>query len=421
MYKHRLLAVKLKRLADYFPVVVLSGARQVGKSTLLRHLFPDLEAVVFDPAKDVGNARQDPDLFLDNHPAPIILDEIQYAPELVSAIKRRVDLNRKPGSYILTGSQQWSVMKSISESLAGRAVFATLEGFSLGEISGESGGVTWLGRWLANPDEMMAHPPRCRNPGRTLNEQLWRGWLPEADSLPLDLLPDFHAAYLRTYLERDVRMLAGVEDWQVFGRFVQLAAALTACEVNYSQLGRDIGVTPQTARRWLAMLRATFQWHEVPAYSGNAVKRISGKAKGYLADSGMACHLLQLSAPTALSGHPQTGALFESAVVAEIRKLCALESTAPALYHWRSHGGAEVDLILERDGRLYPVEIKLTTNPSRKDTAGLTAFRKTYPHLNLAPGLVITPGQSGQQPSLQKISEQDCALSWQAGFAEAVL
>jgi uncharacterized protein len=414
MYKYRWLAEKIKRLAEHFSVVVLTGARQVGKSTLLGHLFPALEAVVFDPVKDVAGARQDPDLFLDNHPTPLFLDEIQYAPELVPAIKRRVDLNRRPGSYILTGSQQWSVMKSISESLAGRAVFATLEGFSLGEIAGESTGSTWLSRWLADPADFMAHPPACRIPGRTLNEQLWRGWLPEADRLPLDLLPEFHAAYLRTYLERDVRLLAGVEDWQVFGRFVQLAAALTACEVNYSQLGRDIGVTPQTARRWLTMLRATFQWHEVPAYSGNAVKRISGKSKGYLADTGMACHLLQLSSPAALSGHPQTGALFESAVLAEIRKMCALESTPPALYHWRSHGGAEVDLILERDGRFYPIEIKLTTNPARKDTMGLSAFRKTYPGLDVAPGLVITPGQTGQQKAVQRISEHDCALSWQA-------
>ncbi len=415
MYKPRSLSGRVDRLVGHFPVVVVSGARQVGKSTLLRHLFPARDMVVFDPVKDVGGARQDPDLFLDNHPAPVILDEIQYAPELVPAIKRRVDRDRRPGSYILTGSQQWSVLRSVSESLAGRAVFATLEGFSLAEIAGAAGGASWLGRWLAGPDEVVAHPPVQRVGGRTLNEQLWRGWLPEADRLPIDLLPDFHAAYLRTYLERDVRLLAEVADWQQFGRFIQLLAAMNACEVNHSQLGRDIGVTPQTARRWLALLQATFQWWEVPAYSGNALKRISGKPKGYLADTGLACHLLQLSSPSSLGGHPQTGALFESAVLAEIRKLSALEATPPALYHWRSHGGAEVDLLLERDGRFHPVEIKLTTSPARKDARGIEAFRKTYPGLNIAPGLVITPGLSDEVSALRKISGNDFALSWLAG------
>ena len=413
MYKSRALSDKIKRLADFFPAVVISGARQVGKSTLIKHLFPHFSTVVFDPVSDVGNARKDPDLFLDNHPPPLVLDEVQYAPELIPALKRRIDLNRKPGSYILTGSQQWAALKTVSESLTGRAVFANLEGFSLAEMAEDVVSPSWLSRWLTNPDVFIHQKNVCRTPTRTLNEQLWRGWLPDSDRIPLDLLPDFHAAYQRTCIERDVRLLAEADDWQLFGRFVQLASAMNACEINYSQLGRDLGITPQTARRWLALLRATFQWHEAPAYSGNAIKRISGKSKGYMADTGLACHLLQLSSPAALSGHPQTGALFESAVVAEIRKMSALESVPPALYHWRTHGGAEVDLLLERDGSFYPMEIKLTTNPTRKDARGVAALRATYPNLKIAPGLVITPGTTGQKNALTKISEHDYALSWQ--------
>lgn len=143
-YKNRQLSRKLKRLIEHFPIVVVSGARQVGKSTLLKHQFPDWDIVVFDPVVDVGNARSDPELFLANHPVPLILDEIQYCPELVPSIKRLVDANKKPGLYILTGSQQWSVMKSISESLAGRAVFLDLEGFSLTEIAGYDKSPSWL-------------------------------------------------------------------------------------------------------------------------------------------------------------------------------------------------------------------------------------------------------------------------------------
>src|SRR3989338_11252173 len=135
MYKERLITNRLRCLVLAFPVVVVTGARQTGKSTLLAHIFPDIELIVFDSAVDLTGARRDADMFLDNHPAPVILDEIQYAPEVVSAIKRRVDKNRRPGLYVLTGSQQWSVMKSISESLAGRAVFVQMESFSLSEIN----------------------------------------------------------------------------------------------------------------------------------------------------------------------------------------------------------------------------------------------------------------------------------------------
>ena len=402
-------------MVSHFPVVVVSGARQVGKSTLLEHLFPDYTMIVFDPSTDVGNARKDPDLFLDNHPGPLILDEIQYAPELVSSIKRRVDKDRRPAQYILTGSQQWAVMKTLAESLAGRAVFLDLEGFSWAEASEDTTNECWLHRWLSDPKLAAESPPASRSSSRTLYEQLWRGGLPETDRLPLELLPDFFNGYFRTYIERDARMLMDAVDWQQFGRLVQMAAALTSQEVNNSKLGREIGITPQTARRWLAVLSSTFQWVEVPPYSGNTLKRIAGKSKGYLSDTGVACFLQRISSPEALAGHPVTGALFESAVLAEIRKLISREPVPPMIYHWRSHGGAEVDLLLERDGVFYPIEIKLSSAPSRQDTRGITAFRSTYPGLNVAPGLIICAADiqdSGR--TLWKISEHDFAMSWKA-------
>lgn len=412
-YKSRILAAKLRRMVGQFPVVVVSGARQVGKSTLLKHELPDWQAVVFDPVTDVGNARQDPDLFLDNHRSPLILDEIQFVPELVAAIKRRVDRSdtrsagRKAGMYVLTGSQQWSVLKSASESLAGRAVFLDLEGFSLAEITRAGIDDHWLKRYLESPEEFVASSPARLPVERTLYEQLWRGFLPEADSLESDWIGEFYRAYLRTYIERDVRLLSDVSDWQQFGRFVQLTAALTAQEVNRSQLGRELGITPQTAQRWLAMLRATFQWFEAPAYHGNAIKRISAKSKGYMTDTGLACTLQSISSPQTLSGHPLAGALFESAVAGEIRKLAGTLATPPNLYHWRTYAGGEVDLVLERDGVFYPIEIKLTSHPSRKDTRGIEAFRSTYPKLNIATGLVIAPVEH-----IERLSERVYTLPW---------
>jgi predicted AAA+ superfamily ATPase len=407
MYKNRIITNRLKKLFATFPVVVVSGARQVGKSTLLKHVFPDLEAVLFDPSIDIGAARQEPDIFLDNHPAPLILDEIQYAGELVSAIKRRVDQNRRPGMYLLTGSQQWSVLKTISESLAGRAVFLTLEGFSLSEIGTQADRPSWLERWLEDTDLLIRNAPERLVPQKTLYEHLWTGWFPEANTLGHEMIPDFYRGYLQTYIERDARVIHDVLDWQQFGRFVQLVGALTAQEINYSQLGRDLGITTQTAKRWVSTLTATFQWQDVFPYSGNTIKRISGRPKGYMADTGLVCHLQMITSPKALSGHPLTGALFETAVVGQIRKHCGALATAPRFYHWRVHSGPEVDLILERDGILFPIEIKLTTNPSRKDTSGITAFRKTYPQQRIAPGLVIAPC-----PRFERISDHDYALPW---------
>jgi len=408
MYHARIITDRLYRLFSVFPVVVLCGARQTGKSTLLAQtLGQEMETVVFDPVLDVENARQDPELFLNNRPSPVILDEIQYAPELVAAIKRRVDRDRRPGRYMLTGSQQWGVLRSISESLAGRAAFLDLEGFTLTECTLPDRPRTWLDQWLQDPESLVGRKPERLPVGRTLYEQLWRGFLPEAQFLPLDTIPDFHAAYQRTYIERDVRLLADVSDWQLFGRFLRLVAALTAQEVNRSQAGRELGVTPQTAGRWIDILKATFQWFELPAFSGSEVKKVSGKPKGYIADTGMACAAQAISTPPALGGHPLWGALFETAVVAEVRKQCSFLSPGPNLYHWRAHGGAEVDIVLEYDGKLYPIEVKAKSQPTRGDTSGLNAFRKRHPDRAVQAGLVLAPTERPLQ-----LTENDYALPW---------
>ena len=194
---------------------------------------------------------------------------------------------------------------------------------------------------------------------------------------------------------------------QLFGRFLQLVSALTAQEINYSQLGRELGLTPQTAQRWLHILKATFQWFEIPAYSGNLIKRVSSKSKGYIADTGLACLTQAISTPKAIGGHPLWGALFETAVATELRKTTAFLSPTPVFYHWRAHSGAEVDMVLEYNGILHPIEIKAKTNPSRRDTTGISAFRKRYPEPNIAQGLVVAPC-----PNVIQLSENDYAVPW---------
>lgn len=390
-YRNRFISNKLMRYLQYFPVIVLTGARQVGKSTLLEQLLGESHRIiVFDPVIDVANARSDPELFFKNNPGPLILDEIQYAPELVPVIKRLVDKDRIPGKYVLTGSQQWGVLDTISESLAGRAILLNLMGFNIPEIADSDISPRWLEKYLkGSSKEAQVH----YSLPYTLPEQLYRGQLPEAQDLPLDIVSGFLNSCIRTYIERDVRMMAEVSDLQLFGKFFRLCGALSAQEVNYTHLGRDIGMTPQTAKRWLAILRATFQWIEIPAYSGNTVKRVSGKPKGYLSDTGLHCNALYLSGPEAIPSHPQWGSIVETFIVLDILKTLSHLGTEAGVYHWRSHGGAELDLILEQDGIFFPIEIKSTTRPSKRDALGIKAFRETYPKLRIGEGVVIHLGE----------------------------
>lgn len=404
-YIPRLLTGKLKTFLEHFPSVVIVGARQVGKSTLLKHLFPNYSYVLFDPFEDVENARQDPDLFLDNKTLPLILDEVQYAPEVVSAIKRRIDRNKVPGQYILTGSQQWGVMKQMTESLTGRTVVMQLDSFSLGEIAKQQPKNSWLENWLQNPGNVSQF--KILDLPRNTFEQLWRGFLPDAQRLPLDLVTAFHSSYQKTYIERDIRLLADLPDLHQFTRFVRLAAASTAQEINFQQLGRDLGVANMTAKRWLSLLREIFEWHEIPAFSMNTTKRISQKPKGYFSDSGQVCFCQAISSPEAIITSPLWGSLFETAVVNEIRKELLWMTKPCNLYHFRSHTGAECDLILERDGIYFPIEIKAKTKPSRSDTSGISAFRSSFPKLTIASGLVICLSDS-----CYKVSENDWALPW---------
>jgi predicted AAA+ superfamily ATPase len=406
MYIERHLSRKLQKLAAHFPILVLSGARQVGKSTLLDHLFgKKCRTVVFDPTVDVENARRDPDLFLQTNPPPLILDEIQFVPELVSAIKRRVDKDPRPGQYFLSGSQQWAVIKSLAESSAGRAVFLELAPFSMGEISSVSAKESWLARWTSGKGVPSFHAPK-RKP---LFERLWRGFYPKAQGLPSALIPTYFDGYIKTYIERDARSLADFADLPTFHRFYFLMGALTGQEMNYSHLGRDIGITPQTAQRWLGLLQSTYQWYELPAFSMNIPKRVSGRPKGFLVDSGLAAFTQAISSPKALASHPQAGALFETTVVNEIRKQAHLLDFAPKLFHWRSHAGAEVDIILERDGIFFPMEVKLKSHPTGGDTSGLTAFRKSHPTLNIGRGAVLAPVETSYA-----LNRNDFAVPWDA-------
>ena len=384
-YRHRLIEGKLKKLREHFPAVVLTGARQVGKSTLLTHLFgKNARHIVFNPVIDDLGARRDPEFFLQPHTTPLILDEIQYAPELMAIIKTKIDQDRTPGQFFLTGSQNLSVIKSISESMAGRTAVMDMDAMTVSERLDIPASALnfWLeeilcaGKKTVSLEKLM-HGQAIHIKGN-LFKTLWRGGYPGTLDLPDDLFADYFQSYVRTYVERDIRVLAEVSDQQIFTRFFGLIAALTAQEVNYSYLGRELGITPQTASRWLSILKATYQWFELPPYHGNIIKRLSNKGKGYLTDTGLASYLMRVSSAEALATQPFLGAIFETHVVLEMKRMFCGLSAPVNLFHWRAHSGAEVDLVIERDGILWPVEIKCKTKITSSDVLGLSAFQENY-------------------------------------------
>lgn len=206
-----------------------------------------------------------------------------------------------------------------------------------------------------------------------------------------------------------MRLLAEVNDWATFSRFTRLLAALTAQEVNRSELGREIGITPQTATAWTRMLVACCQWHEIAPWHGNAIKRLSKRAKGYAADSGQVCASLAIPSPSALLDNPAFGAIVETALVGDLRRMAASLPTQPQFHHWRSHGGAEVDLVLSYAGRMHAIEIKASSHPGHDDARGIRAFRANHPRQAQDMALILAPVERGYQ-----VAERCWVVPWNA-------
>jgi predicted AAA+ superfamily ATPase len=265
---------------------------------------------------------------------------------------------------------------------------------------------SWLGEFLENG----SIPQRVSRFLHTdsLSHFLWRGTMPGLINAPDSMVAPYFDSYIQTYIERDVRMQEDIKNISDFGRFVRLCSSLTAQKINSSQIGREIGVTPQTARRCLDLLIHSFQWIEIEPFSGNTIKRISGKKKGYLTDTGLAAYLQRISSPDALMGTGFFGALFETYAVNSIIKTVSLMTMKPGIYHWRTAGGAETDLVLDYNGKLFPVEIKAKTNLSMHDAGGIGAFFKTYPERSKT-GVIIYAGSEVYQ-----VKENIWAVPWDA-------
>lgn len=398
------LEAHLRDLLAHFSVVALIGARQVGKTTLGRRVLAEAPFFTFDPTQDIAGVRRDPDLFLQNLSTPCFLDEVQYVPELLSALKREVDRAPQKGRFLLSGSHNLALLRQVSESMAGRVALMQLPPLSARELWNRTEAPSFLANWLLHrtmPSATVAPPVD------TLSQRVWRGGFPGLIDLPNRLVPTYFESYLGTYLERDVRLLGSVHALPTFRRALRLLAALTAQEINAQELGRELDVDRKTVLSWKSTLEATWLWFELPAWTRNSIKRIAGKSKGYLCDTGLACHLMQIASPDAVMDHPAWGALFETFIHNEISKAMGRLDQAPNASHFRTRGGAEVDLVLEQNGWVYPFEFKAKSNPSATDARGILAFREAAGNQRVADGVVVCA-----VPELRRLNATTWAIPW---------
>jgi predicted AAA+ superfamily ATPase len=364
--KPRTLSRAIGRAIKTFPAIVVTGPRQSGKTTLLKTLFRDSHAFVSLEDPDVRiRAKEDPQQFLARHKPPVIIDEIQYVPELLSYIKTRIDEHRKPGQWLFTGSQHFGLMHGISQSLAGRAAVLSLLPFSLAERIGRGDSALAVSPWLKG---LRATDPA--EPKMSLGEILLRGNYPEIASRRSVDRQIWCGSYISTFLERDVRNLAHIGDLSQFERFLRLCAVRTGQILNLSDLARDIGVSVPTAKRWLSILEAGYQVYLLYPYYQNLGKRLVKSPKLYFNDTALAAYLLGLHDKEALFNSPSFGPLFETMVVMDVLKRFLHHGEMPSMYYLRTRDGLEVDLVIEVGQKLSLFEIKssMTAWPKHADS-----------------------------------------------------
>ena len=330
----------VRDLVTGYPVVAVTGPRQSGKTTLVQAAFPDRPYANLEDLETRELATSDPKGFLASYPDGAVLDEVQRAPDLFSELQVRVDAERRPGLFVLTGSQQFNLMAGVTQRLAGRIALVPLLPFSLGELAGEG-----------------------RAPER-LEDLLWRGLYPPVHDRGLDPRI-WYGNYVQTYLERDLRQLIAVRDLSTFQRFLRMCAARSGQLLNLSGLANDCGVTHNTARAWLSVLEASFLVHLLRPHHANLGKRLVKTPKLYFTDPGLAAWLLGIESADQVATHAQRGALFETWLVSDLLKARFNKGLASNLFFWRSRGGLEIDILAERGEALIAVEAKSGQTLSR--------------------------------------------------------
>lgn len=373
------LTPRLRKAARQSPALTLTGPRQSGKSTLCRAIFPRLPYANLEAPDVRGFALDDPRAFLARYPGGAVIDEVQRAPDLPSYLQGIIDADPRPGRWILTGSQNLSLLESVSQSLAGRSAVLHLLPLARSEVV------------------------RFRSYPRSLEETLLAGGYPRIFDQRLDP-SDWLRSYVATYIERDVRTISNVGDLVTFQRFVELCAGRTAQLLNYASLAADCGISQPTAKAWLSVLETSFVAFRLPAFHSNLRKRLVKMPKLHFIDSGLVCWLLGIRSGEQLRSHPLRGAIFESWVVSEIYKHRVNRGETGGVSFYRDRDGAEVDLVIEQPDRLILVEAKSAQTAS---TSLFDGARRVQQHLEgssrRSEVVVVYGGDEGQRRSGAKL------------------
>lgn len=351
----------VSQVTKEYPVVLVTGPRQVGKTTMLQKLMDgtDRGYVTLDDLNERALAKSDPELFLQLHKPPVLIDEVQYAPELFSYIKMNVDKNHEPGAFWLTRSQVFTLMRGVQESLAGRVAVLSLTSLSQVEIAGGE----------MEPFTIDMEALAARRAGRTeidtrgIFERIYKGSMPAIVSGANSNSQIFYSSYLSTYNQRDVKELSDTIDSLKFLRFITAVAARCGQMVNVAEIARDADINQSQAKDWLGILETQGIIFYLHPYSNNLLKRLVKTPKLYFYDTGLVCYLTKWSSAETLESGAMNGAILENYVVAEIRKTYLNCGKEPYMYYYRDKDAKEIDIVLEHDGILNPIEIKKTSNP----------------------------------------------------------
>ncbi len=367
MLKPRDVQSHVLRLASQYPIVTITGPRQSGKTTLCRMTFPEWDYVSLENPDDRAYAEGDPRGFMEDHRDPLVIDEAQRVPQLLSYIQGVVDVRETPGQFILTGSAQFELLDSIAQSLAGRTAIVRLLPFTYNEAYGDT------------------EP--------ALNSVLYRGLYPRVHVV--DLVPtELYSFYVETYLERDVRALVNVRDRSTFELFLRLCAGRTGQLLNMTALSNDVGVSVPTIKSWISVLEASSIIMLLRPHHANFRKRLVKSPKLYLLDTGLAAYLLGITGAGQMTTHPLRGSLFETFVVSELVKQGYNQVRRPNLFFFRDSGGHEIDILLDRGAAVAPIEVKAAATIADSFFDGLNYYRNL--NAQSEPGTLVYGGTGNQ-------------------------
>ena len=383
---------RIKKINDTFRVLVVTGPRQVGKTTLLESLSTkNMTKVSLDDETLRKEAQENPKIFLDSYPTPLFIDEVQYAPQLFPYIKMKVDQDKTRGQYWLSGSQLFDLMKNVTESLAGRAGIVKMNSFTYSEI-------------IQNTEKEIFDPENLKESKyidvNEAFERIFNGGMPELYDIPNMDRNDFYYSYINTYIEKDIKKIKNIGNVESFKKFMRDVAIRTGTTLNYSDIANDVGVSVNTVKEWISILVSTGILYLLEPYSSSKIKRLTHMPKIIFMDMGLACYLANWESAKALQLDKMSGHFFESYVVSELIKSYDNKGIRLEISHFRNKETEEIDLIIFKNNTLYPLEIKKTANPTKE-------MMKNFKYLEKDDKKIGTGGIICLYDKLMKIDENN--------------